>query len=145
MESELKRIVNVNATPEAVWDTLTNSDKIQQYMFGARARTDWQPGSDLDYYIKQGNMEIVAVTGKVVKVNAPFYLEHTVFPAGAGMENNPENHLTTLYQIAATSEGTELTIIQKDFSAVDAGEQRYEDAVRAWDLVIPKIKSVSEQ
>ena len=145
MEKELIRTIELAATPSQVWKTLTDSDKIAQYMFGARTHTDWQPGSEVDYYIKQGDMEIVAVQGKVIRVEPVHYLEHTVFPAGAGMENKPENHLTTIYKLATTPFGILLTIIQRDFSAVEAGAQRYEDATRAWEMVLPKIKEVAEQ
>jgi uncharacterized protein YndB with AHSA1/START domain len=45
MEKEIRLTVHVNAAPEAVWDALTNPAKIAQYMYGAIARTDWQPAA----------------------------------------------------------------------------------------------------
>ncbi|RYE23061.1 MAG: hypothetical protein EOP51_11610, partial [Sphingobacteriales bacterium] len=40
--------VNIYATPEELWDTLTNPSKIIQYL-GAHTQTDWAEGSTITW------------------------------------------------------------------------------------------------
>lgn len=144
MEKELARSIYIEATPQAVWDTLTQPDKIRQYMFGASTDTDWQPGSPIDYYISKDGQNIKVVTGTILEVKAPYYLSHTLFPVGWPIDDIPENYLHCIYQIAGEDNGTELTVLQRDFESIALGERRYNDAMKGWDVVLPKIKEVAE-
>lgn len=144
MEKELTRSIFIEASPEEVWDTLTNPDKIRQYMYGAWTDTDWQPGSPIDYYILKDGQEIKVVTGKVLEVTAPGYIAHTLFPVGWPIEDIPENYLHCHYRLEPTDNGTTLTVRQNDFSTIALGEKRYNDSVMGWSVVLPKLKHVTE-
>ena len=37
----------IDASPDKVWDALTDPDQIKQYMFGSQVETDWRPGSPI--------------------------------------------------------------------------------------------------
>ena len=37
--------VQIDATPARVWRALTDPAEIEQYMFGSKVETDWEPGS----------------------------------------------------------------------------------------------------
>ena len=145
MENELKKSILLNAEPDAVWDMLTNPDKIEQYMFGSRINTDWQPGSKVDFYMPKAGQEIIVVTGEVIRSDQPRLLEHTLFPVGSTMEDIPENYLTVTYELLPVDGGTELTVSQRDFSSVAQGEKRYQDSQNGWKLVLPKMKEIVEQ
>lgn len=146
MEKELKQSIRIAATQEAVWDALVNPDTIERYMFGSKVKTDWQPGSSMDYFMAMDDQQVKIVHGKIVKVVAPSYFEHTVFPTTwEGMEDKPENHLATIYEIAQVEGGVELTVTQHDFTTVDDGEKRYEDAQKGWEVILPKIKKIVEE
>jgi uncharacterized protein YndB with AHSA1/START domain len=145
MEKEIRLTVHVNAAPEAVWDALTNPAKIAQYMYGAIARTDWQPGSSVHYYFSQKGQEMLVVKGEVTRAEAPRYLEHTLFPTTWQLPDLPENYLTAVYQLTPAADGTHLTVIQHDFSRVAEGEKRYNDAANGWTEILPKIVAVAER
>jgi uncharacterized protein YndB with AHSA1/START domain len=144
MEKEIRLTVHLDAAPEAVWDTLTNPAKIAQYMYGATARTDWQPGSPVHYYFSQNGQEMLVVKGEVTRAEAPHYLEHTLFPTTWQLPDVPENYLTAVYQLTPTIDGTDLTVIQQGFSTVAEGEKRYNDALNGWSDILPKIAAVAE-
>jgi uncharacterized protein YndB with AHSA1/START domain len=144
MEKEIRLTVRVNATMEVVWDALTNPAKIEQYMYGAIARTDWQPGSPIHYYFSQNGQETLVVKGEVIKAEAPRYLEHTLFPTTWQLADVPENYLTVAYQLTSTGDSTDLTVIQQGFSTVAEGEKRYNDALNGWSDILPKIVAVAE-
>ena len=43
----LKKQFTFNAPVEAVWDALTNPEKIKRYLFGTQTITDWKEGSPI--------------------------------------------------------------------------------------------------
>jgi uncharacterized protein YndB with AHSA1/START domain len=145
MEKEIRLTEYINATPEAVWDALTNPAKIAQYMYGAIARTDWQPGSPVHYYFSQNGQEMLVVKGEVTRAEAPRFLEHTLFPTTMQLPDVPENYLTAVYQLSPAGTGTNLTVIQHDFSQIAQGEKRYNDAANGWTDILPKIIAVAEE
>ena len=144
MKMEIRKTVEIAASPEKVWDTLTNPDKVQQYMFGSRIRSDWQDGSSLEYLVEHEGEATVAVRGKVIKANAPAYLETTIFPTGASYPDTPENHLITIYELAPVQGGTVLTITQPNFGTIADGESRYKHSLSGWEAILPKLCEIAE-
>jgi len=39
--------IEINATCESVWDTMTNPEKIKVYLYGTETNTDWKVGSPI--------------------------------------------------------------------------------------------------
>jgi uncharacterized protein YndB with AHSA1/START domain len=44
-----KAAIAINATPDKVWEALTDPDMIREYLFGTDTITDWQKGSAITY------------------------------------------------------------------------------------------------
>jgi len=146
MESQVRQTIHINATPEQVWDTLTNNDKIAQYMYGARTLTDWKEGSPIDYYMDKAGEDVGIVKGILKKVQPPHLLAHTLFPMGwEGLRDLPENYLLSTYEIEAVGNGADLTITVGDYTKVGMGEKRYKDTVSGFTAWLEKIKEVAEQ
>jgi uncharacterized protein YndB with AHSA1/START domain len=53
------RSIIINASPEKVWETLTNPSLISQYLFGAQTITDWKVGSNILFKINFENTEFI--------------------------------------------------------------------------------------
>lgn len=43
----IEKSVNIYSSPQNVWDTLINPEKIKQYFNGAETVTNWQIGGDI--------------------------------------------------------------------------------------------------
>ena len=43
----ISKSININSSPQQVWDVLVNPKKIEQYFTGAKTKTDWQVGSEI--------------------------------------------------------------------------------------------------
>jgi uncharacterized protein YndB with AHSA1/START domain len=73
--------VFVKATPEAIWDALTNADQTERYGYGGRADYDLREGGTYKHYateeMKQFGMPDVVVDGDVLEVDAPRRLVQT--------------------------------------------------------------------
>lgn len=144
MKDKFRKSVHIKASPERVWDTLVNPEKIKEYMFGSITRSDWKPGSPVEFYLRKENQEKLVVKGHVIKATPPIYLEHTLFPALSEIKDVPENYLNVVYKIEPEEKGSVLTIIQKGFSTAEKGNERYNDTVKGWEMALPKLITVAE-
>lgn len=135
----------INASADNVWDAITNPDKIEQYMFGSRCESDWKPGSKANFFITQDEKQINIVKGEVIRNVPGNLLEHTLFPAGSGLEDTLENYIVITYEIQEHDGETDLTITQKGYKYVDNGLERYIDSQKAWKVALPKLKEVAEK
>ena len=144
MENTIVFNITINASTNKVWETITNPDKIEQYMFGSRCDSTWNPGSKANYYILQNEKEITVVKGEVIRSEPNKLLEHTLFPANSGIEDTLENYLVIIYELEEKGDETELTITQKGYKYVDNGQERYIDTQKGWKAILPKLKEVAE-
>ncbi len=145
MENRIELQATISTSPENIWDALTNPDKIQQYMFGARCESDWKPGSKANFFVKQDKKEVVVVKGEVIRSEPYKYLEHTLFPTNSRISDTLENYIVIIYELDPISETeTELTITQKGFKYVENGMERYIETQKGWKVALPKLKEVAE-
>jgi uncharacterized protein YndB with AHSA1/START domain len=146
MQPTIQQTIHIHASPEQVWDALTNPDKIAHYLYGARTYTDWQPGSPIQYQMEQNGEWVTVVKGEVVIFEPPHRLESTLLPLGwNGLEDVPENYLTSTYEIAPAGKCADLTVTMHDYTRVGMGEQRYADTLKNFDRFLAQIKEIAEQ
>ena len=71
----------VEASPEAIWDALVDSDQTGKYGYGGRAEYDLRAGGSFKHYateeMKEHGMPDVVVEGDVLEVDAPRKLVQT--------------------------------------------------------------------
>ena len=144
MENTIVLKTTISASKEQVWDTITNPDKIEQYMFGSRCDSDWKPGSKANFYLEEEGKQTTIVKGEVIRSEPLSFLEHTLFPADSGIEDSLENYIVILYELEENGDATDLTITQKGYKYVENGQQRYIDTQKGWKVALPKLKEVAE-
>jgi hypothetical protein len=93
----------------------------------------------------QGDAETLAVKGTINRIEAPSYLEYTLFPTNWNLPDTPSNYLTVSYQIQLKGEQTELSILQTGFMKVAEGEIRYNDSIEGWKTILPYMKEIAEK
>lgn len=139
--------IAINATPEKVWEALTNPDLTQQYMFGCRVSTSWQPGATIDWVGKtEDGKDITYVTGQVVTCKPHGKLVYTVIdPFATTYPHTPENHLTVTHTLIPQGDATILTASQGNYTKVADGERRYgHGAEEGWLQLLTGIKNLVE-
>ena len=132
--------VEINTTPDKVWEALTNPEMIKQYMFGAEAVSDWKKGSSLIY---RGEWEgkSYEAKGTILEIEPNKILKTTYFSPMSGLEDKPENYNTVTYLLSPNSDGgTILTVTQTNNKSEDAA-RRAEDN---WSKALEKIKELLE-
>jgi uncharacterized protein YndB with AHSA1/START domain len=148
MEKFIVNTIEIQATPEAVWDALVNPEKTKIYMFGCATVSDWQEGSTLLWQGSYEGKEMVFVKGFIIKIEAPYLLEYSVFDPNSTMEDVLSNYLHVTYKLAVNSNTTLLTVTQGDYTTVADGERRFNESYNngeGWNPILQAIKQLVEQ
>ncbi len=147
-ELYVRNSINIDASPEKVWDVLTKSEYTKQYMFNCEPITDWKVGSDLLWKGTYEGQTMVFVKGKIVEINPPQKLVYTTIDPNSSMEDKPENYLFVTYELKKEEKGTLLKVSQGDYSTVFDGENRYKHSYNngeGWMPILNLIKDLAEK
>jgi uncharacterized protein YndB with AHSA1/START domain len=151
--------VYIKASPDAIWDAITEPDWTERYGYGGRATYDLRPGGSFrvlaSQEIKDGQaarglpVPDAAVDGEVIEADRPHRLVQTwrllLDPA-----TEAEGFTRLTYEIEETTAGvTRLTVIHEldgapQLAALVAGEREAEGAGGGWDWVLSGIKTLLE-
>jgi uncharacterized protein YndB with AHSA1/START domain len=121
--------VEVRATPERLWQSLTDPELTQQYYFGTRVESDWAPGSPVRYRNAQGGVD---VDGEVVEAERGRRLVTTFRPAWEpAVEGTPPSTVT--WEITPQDQATRLRVTHDgiDPAAVEMYDGSWQGALQA--------------
>jgi uncharacterized protein YndB with AHSA1/START domain len=125
--------VYIRATPERIWQALTESDLTKQYYYGNTVESDWQPGSPMVYRNPDGTE---AIQCEIVEADAPRKLVHTFFFPGT--EESPSRCTWT---IEARGDASLLTLTHDEF---DGETTTYRSVAHGWVPVLSGLKTLLE-
>lgn len=131
-------VIYINASPEKVWDALTNADITQQYWFNRRNESDWKPGSAWQHVRADGSAKVDCV-GKVVESNPPHKL--VVSWANPADASNPVNVSRVTYEIKTHQDATCLTVRHDE---LEQGSKMHEGISNGWPCVLSSLKTYLE-
>lgn len=108
--------VFVRATPERVWQAITESEFTRRYYFASTVESDWQPGSSYRYLIEGSE----AIIGEVLEADPPRRLVMT-FDARWDEDVAPDPPSRISWEIADLSPGVvQLTVVHDGLVAGSA-------------------------
>ena len=139
--------ITIQASPDSVWDALTNPEQTKKYMFGCEALSDWKPGSPLIWKGTFNGVEMIAVKGNIISIDPGRSLVYTAIdPNNPAIPDLPENYLTITCNFTEKDGHTVLEVSQGDYSTVADGENRYKHTVEGggWDPILVQIKALCE-
>ena len=129
----------IKATPERVWEALTDPAQVKQYMWGSEVVSDWKQGSPLVYRgVWEGKP--FEDKGTILEIDPPRLLRTNYFSPLSGKEDVPENYAEVTYALSSGAEGTTLTVTQGNIPD-EAGKARSEGN---WGTVLDSIKKLIE-
>jgi len=139
-ELTISKSIDINSDPSRVWDTLINPEKIKQYFTGAETVTDWQVGSQIAFIHNYEGQEFIN-KGVILNFAVNRILQYTYWTAFSNTEDKPENYTTITYSLAEMNHKTKLMLTQTNFKS----EEWYKGLEIGWDIVLAKIKEISER
>ncbi len=132
--------IMLNATPQRVWEALTDPAQIKEYLFGTTTTTDWKKGSPITY---KGEWEGKAYEdkGTIIDIQPQKLLHTTYYSSMSGKEDKPENYSNVIYKLDAEGDKTRLTITQDN-----AGDEASkEHSQNNWNMVLESLKKLVEK
>lgn len=125
----------IRAAIEEVWDAITNPDKTSQYFYGTLVDSDWEVGSEMNYFYPDGKK---ASEGHIISIDAPKRLEFT-FQALWDEALVAEGPAREVWALAEVNGMVELTI-----ELYDAGSKTLEDFAGGFPYIVSGLKSLVE-
>ena len=142
MNKELivNKSIRIEASPEAVWQILTDPEKIKIYLYGTETITDWKVGSSIVF---QGeyNGQQYRDKGNVLSRTDNKMLQYNYWSGFSGLEDTPENYSLITYNIESTAKNiVTFTWTQQGFSS-EEGKNHTENGLAT---MLDQIKQLSE-
>jgi uncharacterized protein YndB with AHSA1/START domain/DNA-binding transcriptional ArsR family regulator len=129
--------VYIRATPERIWQALTDPDLTRQYYYGTLVHSDWQPGSPMRYDYPDGSL---AAEGEVLEVDPPRRLV-TTFHATWSEEVRADPPARVTWEIEPAGESCRLSVVFEDFPAEN---QLYREVSGGTSVIVSGLKTLLE-
>jgi uncharacterized protein YndB with AHSA1/START domain len=131
--------VEIEASPERVWQVLLDPVATKEFMFGSEVETDWQVGSPITW---TGEYEGKAYQdkGQVLAVEPGRRLQVTHYSPMSGQPDVPENYHTLTYELSGGNGTTQLSLSQDN----NASEEEAEHSRGMWEMLVQGVKKVAE-
>lgn len=132
--------IEINCSPEHLWEVLTQSSYTTQYMFNCSVNSTWKAGAEV---IWQGeyNGHKAFQKGKVLNISQGKQLTYSTFDPNFGLPDVAESYIHVTYTLHDINGSTQLTINNETF---DGSSERMSHIKQGWEMVIGKIKEVAE-
>ena len=106
---ELVYVNRIRATPEKVWQALTDPAFTERYWYGTRVESDWQVGSPILFHKPQGEPD----TGTVFVADRPRTLSFGWHVAWGDFAKEKDSRVT--FTIEPDGDQVKLTLVHDDF------------------------------
>lgn len=126
---------DIRATPDQVWDALTDPAQITAYMFGTRVETTWQPGDRITWSGEYQGRQYED-HGQVVEVEPAHHLKVTHFSPLSGQEDAPENYHTVTYDLQEHDGQTHVKLQQDNNSSPEEAEH----SAKNWEMMLDGLR-----
>ncbi len=90
--------INIQSTPEKVWEVLTNPEKIKEYLFGTEVVTDWNIGSPIVFQGEYDGQQYKD-KGNVIENMRNELLQYDYWSGFSGLVDKSENYSLVTYKI----------------------------------------------
>ncbi len=128
--------LHIRTSPQKLWDALTDNEFIQKYWQGEwRFESDWQAGSDLHYYDKEGKLYSI---GQVLESSPPHKLVYT-WPEPEASRVQPEPERLSWEITQSGPHTVKLTLVHENLS-----DEYYQGVSEGWPSILSSLKSLLE-
>jgi uncharacterized protein YndB with AHSA1/START domain len=133
--------VYIRATPEKLWQAITDGDLTEKYYYGTRIECDWMPGAEYAYKAPDGS---AMLSGKIKEIEPLKRLVKTFIPrwnASGDMTGQEGSVSEVVYEIEQKGEACKLTLTHYDLAQ---GDPMTEGIKRGWSEILSGLKTLLE-
>ena len=130
----------IDASPQRVWDVITDPVATKEFMFGTDVVTDWSVGGPIRWR-GTWNGKDYEDKGEILEFEPGRRLVTTHFSALSGDEDTPENYHTLTWTLESESGATRLTLTQDNNESPEAAEH----SQGMWDSLVESVKAIAER
>lgn len=127
----------IRATPETVWDALTDAHLTRAWFMGLSVQSSWQPGDPILQVLPDGR---VWNEGRVLTAASPWRLVHTFASRHREAVADPPSRVSWTID-EATADVIRLTLVHDQFTSRSA---TYDMVGSGWASVLAELKSLLE-
>ena len=129
----------ISASPQQVWDAMTDPEAISRFMFGSKVEADWEEGSPITWSGEYDGRPFQD-KGEILEVVENQRLRMTHFSPLSGEDDVPENHHTLDYRLEDRGASTRLTLDQDGNDSAEQAEQ----FAGNWQMMLDQLKKYVE-
>lgn len=130
----------IAATPEQVWQALTDGAMTRAYWYGRRVESDWKVGSPVTFWYERDGAEAVSDSGIILECSAPRRLSFT-FHVEFVDEMRDAHPSRVAFDLAPAGGDTRLSVTHDEF---EAGSKVLAGISQGWPIVLCSLKSFVE-
>ncbi|MFD1356800.1 SRPBCC family protein [Fictibacillus halophilus] len=140
MESKYVYVTYIGASPEKVWEALTEGDISEQYFFGTRVESNWEEGSSVTY---SRNGEVTD-EGSVLKYDPAHELSFTW--TSKNDDTPRESPTVVTFKLQHMDSTVKLTVIHENLVKIDFVEKEgtFEGVNNGWPAILSNLKTFLE-
>ena len=136
-EQEMKVFeVYVRATPERVWQGITDGELTKDYYFGSRISSDWREGSRFEMHSPDGTE--VWIEGELLEVDAPRRLVQS-FRAHWDEEMGQQSPSRVTWELEPAGAATRVRVTHDDLTEAAAAQ-----VTMGWPRILSGLKTLLE-
>ncbi len=134
-DRQVETEITIAASPEAVWDALTDPQKTRQYWYGALNHSTWEPGARWTSESDQGELYL---EGEIFEADRPRRIVHTMSIVHESAAAAEEPSVLTI-EIEAVAGGSRLRATNSNL-----GSATLEYVTGGWEHILGGLKSLLE-
>lgn len=133
--------IYIATTREKLWEALTSSDMIKKYWFDLQVQTDWQVGSIVSFFDKNGK---ITDKGEVL-INEPYHLLSYTFQ-WLEDKTTRERPTKVSFELKPVNSTVKLTLKHLDLLPTDFVEENdgFKGYNNGWPMILSNLKSLLE-
>jgi uncharacterized protein YndB with AHSA1/START domain len=139
-ELAVVKSIEISASTNGVWLALTETDKIAQWMGGARVESKWDLGGDITFSGKL-HKKAYRDRGTVLAIEREKFLKYSHWSGISRLPDLPENRTVITLSLDWTGEKTRLAVRHEGFYS----EATYKHSNFFWGFALTDIKNLVER
>lgn len=133
--------ITLKATPEQVWDALTNPEQTKEYFFHCGVYSDWKEGSTITFKGKIFLIKSIEMTGTIMRIEPRKLLQYTL----KNSSDEEGGSFSTVTDELTYANGITTLSITDDVGQGGGAEERYERSEKGWDKILKGLKELVEE